>query len=55
MSVKVTTNAASTVQVRVGQQNAIKVVNLNGDMCGFIPKKYKINAFDYIFIYFAIF
>ena len=27
MSVKVTTNAASTVQVRVGQQNAIKVVS----------------------------
>ena len=27
MSVKVTTNASSTVQVRVGQQNAIKVVS----------------------------
>lgn len=29
-------------------QNAIKVVNLNGDMCGFIPKKYKINADEFI-------
>jgi len=27
MSVKVTTNAASSVQVRIGQQNAIKVVS----------------------------
>jgi hypothetical protein len=28
--------------------NAIKVLNLDGDMCGFIPKKYKFNNDEFI-------
>lgn len=29
-------------------ENAIKVLNKEGEMCGYIPKKYKVNADEFI-------